>query len=165
MRRAFGTPIVDYMPALVLWLLTAAYLITAYGYDAESRVMPALVAWAMLLLLLLDLISRTQTRFGQALTRWPNPGAAQVKGASTDPNMTRKQFAAVLWLAGFATALLLIGVLYAVPVYVFASLRLRGRRSYLVCLTAGAGMALLVWLLFAMLLQLNLYPGLLLQGV
>jgi hypothetical protein len=78
--------------------------------------------------------------------------------------MVGRQFAAVLWLAGFATALLLIGVLYAVPLYVFASLRLRGRRSYPVCLAGGAGMALLVWSLFAVLLHLNLYPGLLFGG-
>ena len=164
MRRVFGTPIVDYLPALILWLLTAGYLVTAYGYSVESRVMPALVAWSMLALLMLDLISRTQTRFGRALTRWLNPAAAQVEAASPDRDTARRQFAAVLWLAGLATALLLIGVLYAVPVYVAASLRLRGRRSYTVCLAAGAGMALLVWLLFAVLLQINLYPGLLFGG-
>lgn len=163
MRRAFGTPIVDYLPALVLWLLTAGYLITAYGYSLESRVMPTLVAWSMLVLLLLDLISRTQTRFGYAVTRWLNPAATAAE-RSLDRSVIRRQFAAVLWLAAFATALLLIGVLYAVPLYVAASLRLRGRRSTPVCLAAAAGMALLVWLLFAVLLQLNLYPGLLLAG-
>lgn len=164
MRRLCGTPATNYLPALVLWLLTVGYLVTAYGYSVESRVMPLLVAWSMLVLLLLDLMSRTQTRFGQALTRWLNPAAAQIDAGAPNRGMAKRQIAAVLWLAGFAAALLLIGVLDAVPLYVVASLRLRGHRSYPVCLAAGAGMALVVWLLFAVLLQLNLYPGLLFGG-
>ena len=164
MRPVFGKPIVNYLPALVLWFLTAGYLATAYGYSAESRVMPVLVAWSMLLLLLLDLISRTQTRFGHALTRWLNPASAQAEAATPDREITKRQFAAVLWLTGFTAALLLIGVLYAVPLYVAASLRLRAGRPYVVCLAGGAAMALLVWLLFAVVLQLNLYPGLLFGG-
>jgi len=164
MKRLFGTPITDYFPALVLWLLSAGYLATAYGYSLESRIMPVLVAWSMLLLLLLDLLSRTQTAFGQALTRWLNPAATQTDAIAPDRAMMARQLAAVLWLAGFATALLLIGVLYAVPLYVFASMRLRGRRSYLVSLAAGGGMVLIVWLLFAVLLRLQLYPGLLFGG-
>jgi hypothetical protein len=163
MKRVFGTPIVGYLPALMLWLLTAAYLVTGYGYSADSRVMPVLVAWSMLLLLLLDLISRTQTRFGHALTRWLNP-AAHAETATPDRGTTKRQFAAVLWLAGFTAALLLIGVLYAVPLYVAASLRLRAGRPYVVCLAGGGAMALLVWVLFVVVLQLNLYPGLLFGG-
>jgi hypothetical protein len=164
MKRLFGTPITDYLPALVLWLLTAGYLATAYGYSADSRVMPVLVAWSMLVLLLLDLASRMQTGFGQALTRWLNPAAEQIDNTAPDRTMVSRQFAAVLWLAGFATALLLIGVLCAVPLYVFASMRLRGRRSYIVSLIGGGGMVLIVWLLFAVLLRLQLYPGLLFGG-
>lgn len=162
MKRLFGTPVTDYLPAFVLWLLTVGYLVTAYGYGPDSRIMPVLVAWSMLLLLLLDLLSRTQTRLGHALTRWLNPAAERGEDAAGDT--IARQMAAVLWLAGFAVALLLIGVLYAVPLYVFASIRLRGRRSYLVSLVAAGGMTLVIWLLFAVVLRLQLYPGLLFGG-
>jgi hypothetical protein len=164
MRRVLGTPLIDYLPALVLWLLTAGYLATAYGYSAESRVVPVLVAWSMLVLLLLDLASRTQTPLGQTLTQWFNPAAAQAESTGSGHAVISKQLAAVLWLAGFTTLLLLIGVLYAVPLYVFASIRLRGRRSYLASLVVAAGMALTVWLLFGVLLRLQFYPGLLFGG-
>ncbi len=161
MKRVFGAPIIGYLPALVLFLLSAGYLATAYGYSADSRAMPVLVAWSMLVLLLLDLASRTQTPLGHALTRWLNPAAERADDAAANGNTMRRQVAAVSWLAGFVVALVLIGVLYAVPLYVFASMRLRGRRSYLVSLAGAAGMVLIVWLLFAVLLRLQLYPGLL----
>lgn len=162
MKRLFGAPVTGYLPALVLALLTAGYLATAYGYSPDSRIMPVLVAWSMLVLLALDLASRTCTRLGQALTRWLNPAAAWDEDGPRYP--ASQQVAAVLWLAGFATALLLIGVLYAVPLYIFASLLLRGRRSPLFSLVAAGGVTLIVWLLFALVLRLQLYPGLLFGG-
>jgi Tripartite tricarboxylate transporter TctB family len=162
MRRLFGTPVTDYLPAFVLWLATAGYLATAYGYTPDSRIMPVLVAWSMLALLALDLASRTQTRLGHAVTRWLNPAAERGPDAAADT--VARQVAAVLWLAGFAAALLLIGVLYAVPLYVVASIRLRGRRSYRISLLAAGGMTMVVWLLFAVVLRLQLYPGLLFGG-
>lgn len=164
MRRLFGTPIADYLPALALWIVTAGYLATAYGYGPDSRIVPVLIAWSMLALLALDLASRTGTRLGRALTRWLNPAAEAAKSAPPARYPVSKQVAAVSWLAGFTAALLLIGVLYAVPLYVFGSMRLRGRRSFLVSLAGGAGAALFVWLLFVVVLRLQLYPGLIFGG-
>jgi hypothetical protein len=164
MKRLFGTPITDYLPAAALLLLTMVYLVTAFGYSAESRAMPVLIAVAMLILLLLDLVSRTRSVTGETLTRWLNPAAAQQADEPADGGRPKRQVAALLWLAGFTLALLVIGVLYAVPLYVFGSMRLRGRRSYAVSLAGGLGMTLLVWLLFAGLLRAPLYPGLLFGG-
>lgn len=163
MKRLFGAPIIGYLPAFVLMLLTAVYLATAYGYAPESRIMPVLVAWSMLVLLALDLASRTRTRLGRAVTRWLNPAAAGEEYGPRYP--ASQQVAAVLWLAGFAAALVLIGVLYAVPLYIVASLRLHGRRSYFFSLAAAAGVTLIVWLLFSVVLRLQLYPGLLFGGI
>ena len=164
MKRLVGTPVTDYLPAAALLLLTTVYLVTAYGYSAESRAMPVLIAAATLIVLLLDILSRTQTALGIALLRWLNPAAEQEVAKPADRGRLVRQVAALLWLAGFTLALLLVGVLYAVPIYVFASMRLRGRRSYFVSLAGGLGMALLIWLLFAALLRVPLYPGLLFGG-
>ena len=164
MRRFLGTPVVDYLPALALSAITAGYLATAYGYGPDSRMMPVLVAWAMLGLLALDLAARMDTRLGRGLTRWLNPSADPAKSAAPACYPLSKQAAAMLWLAGFVAALVLIGVLCAVPLYVFGSMRVRGRRSYLMSLVGGAGATLFVWLLFAIVLRVELYPGLLFGG-
>ncbi len=161
MRRVFGTPVTNYLPALVLLILTAGYLATAYQYAPESRIVPALVGWCMLVLLGLDLTSRTQTPVGTSVSRWLNPSSE--RGAHA-PRSISRQFEAMLWLAGLTLLLVLIGVLAAVPLYLFAAIRLRGKRTLATSLGAAAGVTLAIWLLFTGLLHLQLYPGLLLGG-
>jgi hypothetical protein len=72
-----------------------------------------------------------------------------------------KQVAAIAWIAAFVVLMILIGILYAVPVYVFASVRLRGRRPLWLCAAVSAGIAVFIWFLFEQVLQLELYPGIL----
>jgi Tripartite tricarboxylate transporter TctB family len=162
MRRILGTPITEYVPAFVLLILTAFYLRTAYQYAPESRIMPVLVAWCMLTLLAIDLASRTKTLIGENLTRWLNPSSD--RGGHGAAYSVDRQFIAVLWLASLAALLVLIGVLSAVPLYLFAAIYWRGRRSLLTSLAVVGGMTLVVWLLFTGLLHLQLYSGLLFGG-
>lgn len=166
MRRVLGSPAADYAPALVLLAVTIGYLALAYGYAPDSREVPVGVAWALILLLGLDLAARSRTRLGDTVNRWLNAAAVPQGLAKPDAAAPgRRQIAALLWLAGFTAALSLIGILAAVPIYVIASLRLRGRRSYRVSLAVGAGTALAIWLLFAVVLRIDLYPGLLATGL
>ena len=164
MKRVFGTPITAYMPAFGLLLVTAIYLATAYNYSADARMVPAGVAWVMLVLVLLDLVSRTQTGIGAALMHWLNPAgdAAKLKDVKHYPLL--KQLAAVLWVSGFAAALVLIGILYAVPLYVFSSLYFQGRRPLTVCVGISVAATAMIWLLFAVVLRLELFPGIMFGG-
>jgi hypothetical protein len=163
-KRVLGTPITDYMPALGLLAVTAIYLVTAYQYSPDARAVPAGVAWVMLILISLDLISRTQTKIGTTLMHWLNPAGDANKRDSIKRYPVLKQLVAVAWVAGFAAAMLLIGILYAVPLYVFSSLLIQGRRPVLVCVGFAAAATLMIWLLFDVVLSLDLYPGILLGG-
>jgi hypothetical protein len=160
-KRILGTPVSEYLPAAALFVVTIVYLITAYSYSPVARAVPAGVAWVMLGLVALDLVSRTRTRLGTTLMHWLNPAgeAAKHEGDIRYPAM--KQLSAVLWVGAFAVLMVLIGILYAVPVYVFGSLFLRGRRSLLLCTVVAAGATLMIWILFDLVLQLELYPGVL----
>jgi tripartite tricarboxylate transporter TctB family protein len=160
-KRILGTPVAEYLPAFGLLILTIIYLVTAYGYPADARAVPAGVAWVMLVLLVLDLLSRTQTKLGAALMHWLNPAGDPEKREHEAHYAALKQIGAVFWVALFVALMLLIGILYAVPVYVFASLFIRGRRPLLLCIAASAGATLMIWILFSLVLQLELYPGVL----
>jgi hypothetical protein len=162
MRRVLGTGIADYLPALCLWIFTLAYLLLAYRYPPASRAFPVIVAWSMIVLVTLDLASRTQTRAGRALTRWLNPASVAAHGEGT--NAARQAFVAVLWVAALVAALVLAGILTAIPLFVFASVRWRGQRSYAMSLAVAGMTTLLIWLLFTRLLRIDLYSGLLLGG-
>ena len=159
MKRLFGTPVVDHLPAAALWAITVAYLDIAYGYKPAVRAFPAGVAWVMLALLTLDLVSHSGTRAGRALMRWLNP-AAQGRESAPPP----RQISAISWLLLFATLLVTVGILAAVPMYLFSALRWRGRKSYRACVLGAAGATLFVWLLFSVVLRIALYPGLLFGG-
>jgi hypothetical protein len=159
--KILGTPLVEYLPALALLVLTAIYLATGYGYTPESRAFPITVGWAALLLGIVDIVSRTQTPIGHAIVRRLNPAAAPEKADAHPHYPVGKQIQAVLWALGFVALIATIGILYAVPAYVFASLLLRGRRSLLTCLVTAAGVTLFVYLLFVQLLMIELYPGML----
>lgn len=162
MRRILGTQAHDYLPAFGLLVATGLYLYLSYDYPAKARAFPAMVAWVMLALLALDLISRTQTRFGMAVMRALNPASEPTKTHTGEPSQSgRRQATAILWIAGFTAGIVLIGILSAVPLYIFASMRLRGGRPYLVCLVACGGATLFIWLLFGVVLRLTLYPGIL----
>src|SRR5262245_10167385 len=137
--------------------VTIAYLATAYTYSEQARLFPVPVGWLMLLLLALDLISRTKTPAGEILTRWLNPAAEDEQKESRFPVL--RQFSAILWVAFFTAALVLIGIMYAVPLYVFGSMRFHGRKSYLTSLVTAASVTVFTWLLFAVALQVELYPG------
>lgn len=161
MKQVLGTPVSDYMPALGLLALTILYLATAYNYAPDARAVPAGVAWVMLVLVILDLVSRTRTKAGAVLMHWLNPAGDADKMSEHKRYPALKQIGAVLWVAGFAAAMVLIGILYAVPVYVFASLYVRGRRPLLLAAGVSAAATAMIWLLFVAVLGLELYPGVL----
>jgi len=157
MKRVLGTPIVDYVPALVMLAVTIGYLAIAYTYSEQARLFPVPVGWLMLALLALDLVSRTKTPVGESLTRLLNP-AAEVEGA--EPRFpVLKQLSAILWVGLFTVALVLIGIMYAVPLYVFGSMRFHGKKSYRTSLIAAVSVTAFTWILFAFALQVELYPG------
>jgi hypothetical protein len=164
-KRVFGTPGTDYAPPVVVLILTAIYLATAYTYSAEARAFPVTVAWAAMVFAALDVVSRTKTPAGETLIRWLNPAAAPEKADAHPAYPALKQLGAIAWVALFVALMALIGILYAVPVYVFASMLLRGRRPLWLCAAVSAGITLFIWLLFEQVLQLELYPGLLFGAV
>jgi hypothetical protein len=163
--RVFGTPVAQYLPALALFLITVGYLATAYGYSPDARAIPAGVAWTMLALVALDLASRTRTPVGNRLMQWLNPAGEAEKKDIGPHYSVMKQIGAVIWVGAFAAAMLLIGILYAVPLYVFASVYFRGRRPLLTAIAVAALATLAIWILFVAVLQLQLYPGVLFGGV
>lgn len=158
MRRLFGTGARDSFFALGLLIFTLAYLALDYTYRPALRTVPAIVAWIVIVLLVLDLASRTETPLGRALRRHISAAAPQT------PYPVMRQITAVLWIAGFAAALVAIGVMFAVPLFVFAFMRFRGGRPVWASLLGGVGVALFVWLLFVLLLRLELHPGLVFGG-
>jgi hypothetical protein len=156
----FGEAWIDALPAVVILAQALAFLVVGYRYPPLARQFPVTVALVVLVLAGLDIASRINAPVARLLK---NPRDS--RGGSTGEFASRRvQIAAVLWLAGFAVLLLLVGVLSAVPLYVLASLRLRGHRPWLRCVLAAAASTAIVWLLFSAALRIELYRGIIFGG-
>jgi Tripartite tricarboxylate transporter TctB family len=138
---------VKHLPAVGLAIFTAIFLAAAYMYPPQARAFPVAVAWVTLVLVAMDTtMDITKSRLNPAV-------ASEALRSLGGP------FVAVAWLAAFALMLVLIGILYTVPLYVIASLRFRGGRPWFTCLWIAALVTGGIWLLFAVVLRLDLYPG------
>ncbi len=165
MARAFGTELSEYLPAAGAAAVAAVYLGAAYQYSPEARAAPLLIGWTVIVLALLDIVSRTRTPIGRALSAVLNPVTNRPRhGHGAEPQPAAKQIMAIAWIAGFVAAFALIGAALAIPIYVFAATRWRGGRPFAVCLLSAALTLAGIWFLFAWLLRLELYPGLLFGG-
>jgi Tripartite tricarboxylate transporter TctB family len=165
MARAFGTELTEYLPAAGAAAVAAIYLVAAYQYSPEARAAPLLIGWSVIVLAALDIVSRTQTPIGRTLSAFLNPVTNRPRsghGAAAQPAVT--QILAIVWIVGFVAAFALIGATLAIPLYVFAATRWRGGRPFAVCLLSAAVTLAGIWFLFAWLLRLELYPGLLFGG-
>jgi Tripartite tricarboxylate transporter TctB family len=165
MARAFGTELSEYLPAAGAAAVAAVYLGAAYRYSPEARAAPLLIGWAVIVLAALDIVSRTQTPIGRAISGFVNPVTNRLRqGHGAAPQPAGKQVMAIVWIAGFVAAFALVGAALAIPLYVFAATRWRGGRPFAVCLLSAAVTLAGIWFLFAWLLRLELYPGLLFGG-
>jgi hypothetical protein len=164
MKTVFGAPVADYLFAALVWLLAAVFLLLSYGFSPVSREVPALIGWATLVLASLDLVSRLQLPAAQTLNRLLNP-SLRVKEAAEGPPMSRPRIAiAIAGIIGLATGLVLFGVLYVVPAFLFVALYWGGKCRLVTSVLIAALVTAFIWGLFTGLLRLDLYPGLLLGG-
>ncbi len=155
--------IVRFLPAAFCWLFAAAFLAMTYTLPANARAMPLLVGWGTLGLATLDLASRLRNKAGEALMRALNPA-----GLKPEPPDTISGRYALLIGIGLVvllvTSFLLLGALIAAPLLIFTALMVGDRKQWKLSLAITAGSTLVIWLLFAVLLRLQLYPGLLFGG-
>jgi hypothetical protein len=146
-----------------MWLVTAAFIISASRLGPVARAMPLLVGWLTLLLVTLDIVARTGTPIGRALTSAFNP-AALVPAEAQATGPARAFWAGVAPILALIAGFTLIGVLPSVPVFVFASLRWRAQRGLFTSSLVAVVVTLFIYGMFYKVLQLPLYPGLLFGG-
>jgi Tripartite tricarboxylate transporter TctB family len=161
MKTLWGRRHVVYLPSLILWLATMAYLVTAWRYNADARLFPLLIGGVLFVLLPLDILTMADTPLGTRLRALLNPDAAPSSDVENDDQPVRLQIVALAFVFGFAALLIVIGVLAAIPLYVAASVKFLGRRSWWLSLATGAILGLFTYLLFVVALGIDLYPGVL----
>jgi hypothetical protein len=138
---------------LVILTVFAGMSLMAIGYPPKARYLPLLVSipgtLMCLIQLMLDIRQVRQEQTG---------GAA---AAARDPSETGREARMFLWLGLFFAGILLFGFLYSAPVIVAAYLRFNEKESWVTSLIAGVSAWLILYVVFARVLELFLFEGLL----
>jgi hypothetical protein len=164
MKTPWGASPREVLPPAVLCLLSVGFLVVAYGFNPASGAMPVLIGWAMVVLTFLDLLTRLRVPLGDMLARALNPSSLAATHEAAVPLQAVRQLVAVGTILLYLASMLLVGVLPTVPVFMLLALRFGARRSWLFSLVGAIVMVVTVWAVFARLLGLAIFPGLLFDG-
>ena len=133
-------------------------------YDEQSRQVPMLIAWSMLILCALDFIATTGTKVGKLVKAF---FTGTIVGEAADEGTTRplvKTLVAMAWPIAFVTAVVFLGFFVAIPVYVFLFVVLQGRKSVRLALVSAISTAVFTYVVFDQLLEYEVYRGLVFGG-
>jgi hypothetical protein len=150
-----------YAPPLALALVTLAFIALSYGYSPASRWVPLIVGYTTLALVALDLLSRSETRAGRIALRYLNPSCAEATGESAEAVRLRDELTAIGWIAAFTFAVLVVGFLVAMPLYMFLFMLLQGRFGLVKSAVTAVVFPLGIWITFEVVLRYEIYRGLL----
>jgi hypothetical protein len=144
-------------PAIVLAGFAIVMIVWSSSYSETARMVPTLVGWGMLALCVIDILSRLDLPFSQFLKDF---WGADFRNREMKHNPPwRADVGQFLWMSGFVAGMLFFGILPSVPVFVMAYMAFHGGRHWLECLVAGAIVFGFVFVVFEVLLQYQLYRG------
>ena len=64
-RKSFSALAENFGPPLVFLAVTLIFIVAAYGYPPASREVPLLIGYVLIVLIALDILSRTSTSTGE----------------------------------------------------------------------------------------------------
>jgi hypothetical protein len=146
-------------PPLLLLLMSLGYAYWAQDYGDIPRLMPTLVGLATAGLAVLDLLSRFDTRLGRALQLTLGADFER-REMSHDPSLA-SEARQLGWMVGCIVALLMIGILPTVPLFILAYMRFSGGQPWMRSALSALFVLIFVTVVFEVLLDYSLYRGVL----
>jgi hypothetical protein len=155
----------DWVFPTLVFLLAFGFLVKSYALSSGTGEVPTLIGWTTLVVTSIDLLSRLQMPAAEALARVLNSNVRKRPAEEVeDRTSNRRVVMAVAGIVTLVAGLVLVGVLYTVPTFLFIALFWGGNRRLAASLLLAAAVTGLLWGIFTGLLRLELYPGLLLGG-
>lgn len=145
---------------LLLWIAAA--------YPPRARQVPEIVGFFGLICLAVQLILDSSPRLTALYRKVEKQGLFDVdeqvhEARSGNGTEFRLEIISYCWLAFFLTALLVLGFLIAIPLYILLYLRFQAKISWLRSAVYAAGTWLFVYFLFVRLFEIRLYAGMILE--
>jgi hypothetical protein len=144
-------------PPLVLIAFSIVMIVWSYDYGEIARSVPLLVGYSLLVLSVIDLLSRFDLPFSGLLRAFWGADFRD-REMKHDPTWTA-ELAQFLWVTGCVAGMLLIGILPTIPLFVMLFMAIHGRRRWLESAVVAAMALGFVFVVFEVLLDYQLYRG------
>jgi hypothetical protein len=136
---------------LALLIFVGVFFIFSLSLSPVGRFLPLPMALITLLLLLFEAVGRVWEARTKGLDQTPGFPAAQEK--------KRSEGVVIVWLTGYAAAILALGLVWASMLWVTFYLHFMARKSWRTSFLAGVALGIAVYAPFSLLLDISIYPG------
>lgn len=152
---------------LALYLLgTVSLIIASFGIPARSRFLPVVVLIVLLVCLLLKAAAVLYPKVGKLINATGGLGLFQyeqdmeiVADQERIPSSDRQDWKSVLWWLAGAVSVYLVGFLITIPLFLFATLRLYGKRRIWAAAVFSIVVTVLIYYAFRVLMHAAIFPG------
>ena len=139
-------------------VVMAMIVITALGYDPQTRMLPLIVSLPVLIMAVI----LTVTEFRESLAKDAREKNKEKDGEEEEKageNVFAKEINVSLWVVGMFVSLYLFGFIATTFFYTFLSLKVRSRFSWLSSLGVSAGCLVFLYGVLITALNVELYEG------
>jgi len=154
----------NYLVPVSILVLSVGFLLSAYGYEGRTRQVPVLVGWVLAALCILDVIAASGTRAGDAVRAFFTGTIAGERSDELWDYPVGKVIIAMAWPTAFLVVVVLIGLVAAIPIFVFLFVLIQGRSKVQRALLASAITTGCIYVLFEKVLNYEMYQGILFAG-
>jgi hypothetical protein len=153
--------IVNMMPPLLILAFGIIFLTWSYSYEDLAQQVPVIVGWSLIFLAVLDVIAATGTPIGNAIKSFFT--GTIVGEGSSDPNAQpiAKVLVAMAWPVAFVSVVYVVGFIVTIPIYVFLFVVVQGKKSIKQGALAAIIATAFTWIVFELLMNYEVYSGIL----
>ena len=146
---------------LVILATVILFIVTAYQYNLTDRMFPLLVGYVAIPLLVMDLLTLTNTKIGEKISVIFSAKTPQQVDEDADKTErpVKTELTVFLWMTLLVVGIYLAGFLPMTPIFVYCWMKFRGGYDVRMSLYLALGTLVFVYVLFEIVLSYELYPG------
>ena len=137
-------------------VIMAMIVITALGYDRQTRLLPLLVSVPVLILAVILTVMEFRESFRKPAHE---EGKKDSAGGKPGESVFAKEINVSLWIVAMFVSLYLFGFIVTTFFYTFLSLKVRSRFSWFSSLAVSAGSLAFLYFVLIYALNVELYQG------
>ncbi len=146
---------------LIILAIVVLFIAISYQYKVTDRMFPLMVGYFAIPLLIMDLLALTDSKVGEKISIFFSAKTPEKVDEDADPTVRTlsQELNIFMWMGALVLGIYLSGFLPCTPVFVYCWMKYRGGYSVRESAYLAIGTIVFVYVLFEIILQYELYPG------